>query len=63
MQRFGEKSALQITFANVIFGQLIFALSVQIRSQPGMILGRVLFGLGGEIMVVLGNEITAQWFR
>ena len=63
VQRLGENYALLLTLTNVVVGQLVFALSVSIQSQPGMILGRILFGLGGEIIGVLGIEITIRWFR
>lgn len=63
VQRLGEKFALLFTLMNVVVGQLIFALSVNVRSQAGMILGRVLYGLGGEIIVILAIEIITRWFR
>lgn len=37
--------------------------SLQMRIQSGMIAGRLLFGLGGEIMTVLACEIVTRWFR
>lgn len=63
VQRLGENYALLLTLTNVVVGQLIFAFAVSVQSQPGMILGRILFGLGGEIIGVLGTEITIRWFR
>lgn len=63
MQRFGEKFALLLTLTSVVFGQLVFVLAVQIRFQSGMILGRILLGLGAEVMGVLGTEVTTRWFR
>lgn len=47
VQRFGEKFALLLTLTSVVFGQLVFVLSVQTQFQPGMILGRILFGYWG----------------
>lgn len=52
-----------MTLTSVVLGQLVFVLSVQIRLQSGMILGRILFGLGGEVMGFFGTEITTRWFR
>ncbi|CAG8382056.1 unnamed protein product [Penicillium salamii] len=63
VQRIGEKLALLTNLLAVLVGQLIFSVSLQLRSQLGMILGRVFIGLGGEIIGVLGTEITTRWFK
>lgn len=52
-----------LTFTVVALGQLMVVLSMQMRIQSGMIAGRLLFGLGGEIMTVLACEIVTRWFR
>lgn len=63
VDRIGEKLLLFATLASVLVGQLIFSVSAQLKSPPGMILGRIFIGLGGEIVGVLGSEITTRWFK
>jgi MFS family permease len=63
VERLGEKRVLLVTLMSVVTGQLIFALATQFRALFGMILGRVLIGLGAEIIGVLGSEITTRWFK
>ena len=63
VQRVGKSTVLFATLTSVIAGQLIFAVATQLRLQSGMIIGRVLIGLGGEIIGVLGSEITTRWFK
>lgn len=63
VERLGEKRVLLVTLMSVVTGQLIFALAIQFRVPFVMILGRVLIGLGAEIIGVLGSEITTRWFK
>lgn len=63
VDRAGEKLVLFGTLGTVLVGQVIFSVSVQLKSLPGMILGRIFIGLGGEIIGVLGSEITTRWFK
>ncbi|KAJ5345870.1 hypothetical protein N7452_003874 [Penicillium brevicompactum] len=63
VDRIGEKLLLYVTLGSVLVGQLIFSFSAQLKSPPGMILGRIFIGLGGEIVGVLGSEITTRWFK
>ncbi|KAJ5343822.1 uncharacterized protein N7506_003646 [Penicillium brevicompactum] len=63
VDRIGEKLLLFVTLGSVLVGQLIFSVSAQLKSPPGMILGRIFIGLGGEIVGVLGSEITTRWFK
>ncbi|KAL5000674.1 major facilitator superfamily domain-containing protein [Aspergillus recurvatus] len=48
VQRFGERTVLLTITISIILGQLLFALAVHTRLELGMIVGRVLIGLGGE---------------
>lgn len=40
----------------------MFALGTSMRSIPIMLVGRVIFGLGGESLCVGQSTIIAQWF-
>lgn len=42
--------------------QLVFALGSVYRSIPVMLLGRTLYGLGGENLSVGQSALIAEWF-
>ncbi|KAL4778258.1 hypothetical protein BJX76DRAFT_352755 [Aspergillus varians] len=60
VQRFGERIVLLATISSIIIGQLLFAVAVHTKLQHGMIVGRALIGLGGEVVGVLGCEIITR---
>ena len=47
----------------LIIGQLIFTWGVYKASFPIMIVGRIVFGLGGESLTVAQSTIVSQWFK
>lgn len=49
VQRFGERAVLLTITSSIILGQLLFAVAVHTRLELGMIAGRVLIGIGGEV--------------
>ncbi|KAL4983583.1 major facilitator superfamily domain-containing protein [Aspergillus falconensis] len=63
VQRLGERAVLLTIVSSIILGQLLFALAIHTRLELGMIVGRVLIGLGGEVVGVLGCEIITRWFQ
>jgi len=46
----------------VLVGQVVFSLGVQFKLYWVCILGRFVFGLGGESLTVAQNTFTARWF-
>jgi MFS family permease len=46
----------------VLLGQLIFAVGCSTKSIKTMLLGRVIFGLGGESLNTTQYAILIQWF-
>ncbi|KAG0376173.1 hypothetical protein BGX24_008166 [Mortierella sp. AD032] len=44
-------------------GQVIFAVGVSVKSIWMMILGRFIFGIGGECLEVAQAKITTDWFK
>eukprot|EP00929_Paragymnodinium_shiwhaense_P062429 TRINITY_DN31165_c0_g2_i3.p1 TRINITY_DN31165_c0_g2~~TRINITY_DN31165_c0_g2_i3.p1 ORF type:complete len:196 (+),score=26.77 TRINITY_DN31165_c0_g2_i3:99-686(+) len=46
----------------VLLGHIVFAMGVERRSWSAMILGRFLFGVGGESMQVAQNCLLFRWF-
>eukprot|EP00586_Coscinodiscus_wailesii_P021644 CAMPEP_0172519028 /NCGR_PEP_ID=MMETSP1066-20121228/291172_1 /TAXON_ID=671091 /ORGANISM="Coscinodiscus wailesii, Strain CCMP2513" /LENGTH=572 /DNA_ID=CAMNT_0013301533 /DNA_START=96 /DNA_END=1815 /DNA_ORIENTATION=+ len=52
-----------LLFASLVFGgQFIFALGIQLKSWPLMIVGRTIEGVGGENICVARSSLLAQWF-
>lgn len=47
----------------VLIGQLIFALGVLLMNTPVMLLGRFIFGIGGESLAVAQNTYSTVWYR
>lgn len=47
----------------VLLGQLTFASGTSASSLHIMLIGRAIFGLGGESISVAQSSVTAEWFR
>jgi MFS family permease len=53
-----------IVFCTLVFvGQFIFAIGIQSRSYWVAVIGRFVFGLGGESLSVAQSTYTARWFK
>jgi MFS family permease len=53
-----------IVFAILLtLGQAVFALGCTTKSFTAMLIGRVIFGLGGESIVVTQSAMMAEWFK
>lgn len=63
IERFGSKAVLLVLSSFVCMGQALFATGVMIRQPWLMLLGRVLFGIGGESVSVVQSCITTKWFH
>ncbi|KAI9096985.1 major facilitator superfamily domain-containing protein [Phlyctochytrium arcticum] len=63
VDRLDVKKVLIFFSAIVCMGQTLFAVGVSLKSFPIMLLGRVLFGIGGESIGVVQASITTAWFR
>jgi MFS family permease len=61
-QRFGERQVWCTTGACLVVGQLACAFGVQLRQVWLIILGRVVIGLGAEIIGVLGYDVVTRWY-
>ena len=62
VDRLGTAWVLMVFSFCVTAGQILFTIGVSLRSVPLMILGRVLFGIGGESIAVAQSCITTRWF-
>ncbi|KAI8614330.1 major facilitator superfamily domain-containing protein [Chytriomyces sp. MP71] len=62
IQSYGSASILVFCSSSVLFGQLIFLLGLIMKSFPILLIGRVIFGIGGESVSVCQSCIVADWF-
>ena len=52
-----------LIFAFIVFvGQVIFSIGVSFKSFPIMLLGRIVFGIGGETTGVAQTAITTLFY-
>jgi MFS family permease len=63
VDRLDRKKVLLLFSTFVCLGQTLFALGVTIKSFPVMLVGRILFGIGGESISVVQASITTTWFK
>ncbi|TPX57857.1 hypothetical protein PhCBS80983_g03535 [Powellomyces hirtus] len=63
VDRMDVKKVLLFFSVVVCLGQTLFAIGVTMRSFGVMLLGRILFGIGGESIGVVQATITTAWFR
>jgi len=60
--KFGIRK-MNIIFAFfILIGQLIFSIGCQYNSMITMLIGRFVFGMGGECIYVTQNAIVIKWF-
>ncbi|RDW74215.1 hypothetical protein BP5796_07657 [Coleophoma crateriformis] len=62
IQKYGARVPLLFCLAAVLGSQLGFCISVQFKSTVGLVMSRILLGMGGEVMGVLGTEVVTRWF-
>lgn len=60
--RFGNRLMLVVFSALICAGQLVCLLGIWNQSMLLMLLGRVIFGLGGESLSVAGSALISSWF-
>lgn len=62
VMKLGVRSTYLLFSALVMFGQLVCAIGCQYTSINIMLLGRMVFGLGGECLNICQNAIIVKWF-
>jgi hypothetical protein len=62
VQRYGARGVLLITMGLVCGGQAYLAVAVQARSPVNMIVGRLMYGSGTEVLGVLTADLISQCF-
>ena len=59
----GQRFSLVVFTGLILSGQALFAGGVTMKRYPISLLGRIVFGFGGESLCVVQSTITAEWFR
>lgn len=62
LDRVGSRSFLIGLSVLVCAGQLIFAVGVTVQSWTWMLIGRLIFGFGGESLAVAQSRLVTEWF-
>eukprot|EP00744_Colponema_vietnamica_P012638 GILI01017733.1.p1 GENE.GILI01017733.1~~GILI01017733.1.p1 ORF type:complete len:506 (-),score=112.11 GILI01017733.1:620-2137(-) len=63
IDKLGVRSGMMLFSLCIAAGQGFFAYGASVNSFPVMLLGRVVFGLGGESLTVAQSAVVTQWFR
>lgn len=61
--KFGARICLLVFCGFITLGQFIVALGLSMKSWPIMLIGRVIYGFGGESMGVANSAILSEWFK
>ena len=59
----GPRIALLLTSAFCVLGQLIFSFGGLNNIWAVMLVGRAVFGIGGEVLHASQNTIISKWFK
>ena len=62
VDRWGVNMSLNLFACLILAGQVIVAAGCALSSLPIMLLGRAIFGLGGESISVAQSAMITQWF-
>ena len=60
--KFGVRSMYVVFGAFIMLGQFIFAVGCQNSSMNTMLVGRIIFGIGGESLNISQNAMIIKWF-
>ena len=63
LDRFDPRKIVILFMGFVCVGQTIFSYGVQVKSFGVMVIGRILFGIGGESISVVQASITTGYFK
>ena len=59
----GLRVARTVFSALIVCGSSIFALGCTFESYPVTLVGRLVFGMGAESLIVAQNVFIVRWFR
>lgn len=60
---FGAHAVIAVLCATLAAGQALLSAGVLLKSVTLLVVGRVLFGVGGESVVVAQSAVVTEWFR
>ena len=60
--KYGIRNMYMVFGLFILIGQFIFSLGCQKYSMNTMLVGRVIFGLGGECINICQNAMIVKWF-
>lgn len=63
MDDWGVRVCLVLFTVLITVGQVIFSVGLMVKSWPILLLGRLVFGLGGESLNVAISALLADWFQ
>jgi MFS family permease len=63
ISKFGARLMLMILITTVFTGQLVVAAGLYSKNLYVILLGRVIFGVGGETLSASISTVLAQWFK
>lgn len=63
VDRFGARLMLLAFSMAILVGQIIFAIGSSTSNFNLMLVGRVVFGFGGESLGVAQGTLVASWFK
>jgi MFS family permease len=63
VDKLGVRLCLLVFASLITAGQLVFAFGLSIKSWPVMLIGRVLYGFGGESFGVGNSAVLSIWFK
>ena len=58
----GIRIGITLFSSLILAGQCVFALAVDIKNYPLALIGRFIFGLGGESLSVAQSALISNWF-
>jgi MFS family permease len=59
---FGTRPMYIVFSTFILLGQFVFTIGCQNNSMYAMLIGRVIFGLGGECLNICQNAMIVKWF-
>jgi len=60
--KFGIRTMYMVFGIFILLGQFIFSFGCQKYSMNTMLIGRIIFGLGGECINICQNAMIVKWF-
>jgi MFS family permease len=63
IDKYGSRIVLIVTAVICVLGHFVFSIGGLENIWAVMLVGRILFGLGGEVLHASQNTLISNWFR